>query len=136
GRYANNGWLQELPKPLTRLTWDNAALFSPAAAARLGLADGDVVELSYRGRTLRVAAMILPGQADGSVTLHLGYGRARSGRVGTGPGFNAYALRTSDAPWFGAGVSVRAIGERHALATTQHQQNMVNRDLVRVATVG
>ena len=113
GRFSNNGWLQELPKPLTKLTWDNAALLSPATAARLGLGYdiskrggehgevfADVVELHYRGRMVRAPIWIQPGLPDDSVTVHLGYGRTRAGRIGTGAGFSAYAIRGSEAPWF------------------------------------
>ena len=105
GQFANNGWLQELPKPVTRLTWDNAAMISPALAERLGLAAGEVVELELRGRTLKCPVLLLPGQAEGVVTLHLGYGRTHAGRVGSGTGFNAYLLRTTDALWFGKGLT-------------------------------
>jgi MoCo/4Fe-4S cofactor protein with predicted Tat translocation signal len=120
GRFSNNGWLQECPKPLTKLTWDNAALVSPATAERLKVENGDVVELRYRGRTVYAPIWIMPGQADKSVTVHLGYGRRRAGRVGSGAGFNAYELRTSDQPWFGAGLEIQKTGQRYPLATTQH----------------
>src|SRR5205085_10607919 len=116
GRFANNGWLQELPKPLTKLTWDNAALVAPATAERLGLASEDVVELRYRGRTVRAPVWILPGHPAESVTVHLGYGRTRAGRVDNGAGFDAYALRTSDAAWFGAGLEVVRVGATQRLA--------------------
>jgi len=98
GRYANLGWLQELPKPITKLTWDNAALVSPATAQRLSLENGEVVELRYRGRTVKAPVWTLPGQPDDTVTVHLGYGRTRAGRVGDGAGFDANRIRTSDAP--------------------------------------
>jgi Fe-S-cluster-containing dehydrogenase component len=135
GRFANNGWLQELPKPLTKLTWDNAALFSPATAERLGLTNGDVVTLSLNGRSVRGPVWILPGHADNAVTLPLGYGRATAGHVGSRIGFNAYALRTSDAPWFAAGLEVAKTGERVQLATTQMHYNMEGRDLVLAAPI-
>jgi len=145
GRFANNGWLQELPKPLTKLTWDNVALISPATAERLGLgyefgklggiAYADVVELHYQGRRVRAPVWILPGHADDSVTVHLGYGRTRAGRVGTGLGFNAYALRTSDTLWFGSGLEVRKTGERYVLATTQPHHHIEGRDLIRSGTL-
>ncbi len=148
GRFTNNGWLQELPKPITRLTWDNAAMVSPATAQRLGLTyridstggehgqvHADVVELSYRGRSLRVPVWIDPGQADGCVTLHLGYGRTRAGHVGTGTGFNAYQLRTSASPWFGSGLTLRKTGDRFPLACVQFHHNMEGRALVRAATL-
>ena len=134
GRFANNGWLQELPKPLTKLTWDNAALISPAAAERLGVQSGDVVELTFAGRRLNAPVWILPGQADGTVTLHLGYGRTQAGRVGTGIGVNAYLLRTAAAPWCGSGLTLKKTGERFRLASTQGHQTMEGRNLVRMAT--
>jgi molybdopterin-containing oxidoreductase family iron-sulfur binding subunit len=104
GRYANNAWLQELPRPLTKITWDNAALLSPVTARRLGLANGDTVELALGGRRVKAPVWIAAGHADECVTVHLGYGRAYAGRVGTGVGFNAYALRTAAAPWFTSGL--------------------------------
>ncbi|HUI07347.1 MAG TPA: TAT-variant-translocated molybdopterin oxidoreductase [Verrucomicrobiae bacterium] len=135
GRFANIGWLQEWPRPLTRLTWDNAALISPLTAQRMGLENGDVVELRYRGQTVDAPVWILPGQRDDTVTVHLGYGRTKVGRVGSGAGFNAFALRTSDAPWFGSGLEIRKTGRQYPLSVTQHHQNMAGRDLVRVGTV-
>jgi molybdopterin-containing oxidoreductase family iron-sulfur binding subunit len=144
GQFANNGWLQELPKPLTKLTWDNAALVSPATAEKLGLTSQigvhggehgealvDVVELTYRDRALRVPAWVMPGQPEACVTLHLGYGRTRAGQVGTGAGFNAYALRTSEALWFDSGLEVKKTGERFLLACTQQHHRMEGRELVR-----
>ena len=98
GRFANNGWLQELPKPITKLTWDNAAIVSPATAHRLKAATGDMVQLTYQGRSLRAPVFIQPGHIDGAVTLHLGYGRTKAGRAGTGMGFNPYGLRTVAGP--------------------------------------
>jgi molybdopterin-containing oxidoreductase family iron-sulfur binding subunit len=134
GRFANNGWLQELPKPLTKLTWDNAALMSPAAAERLGVQNGDMVELTYATRRVTAPAWILPGQADGTVTLHLGYGRTRAGRAGSGLGANAYALRTAAAPWGGSGLTLKKTGQRSRLASTQGHHTMEGRNLVRMAT--
>jgi molybdopterin-containing oxidoreductase family iron-sulfur binding subunit len=133
GRFANNGWLQELPKPHTKLTWDNTALMSPSTAERLGVEREDVVELAYRGRRVKAPVWILPGQAPDSITVHLGYGRTRAGRVGTGTGFNAYALRTSQAPWFDRGLEVHRTGGRYQLAATQNQQTMEGRAIVRSA---
>ncbi len=135
GRFANNGWLQELPKPLTKLTWDNAILVSPAAAQRLGLANEQVAELRYRGRSVRGPVWILPGQAGNSVTVHLGYGRSRAGNIANGAGFNAYAIRTSDQPWAGDGLEIRKTGDRRVLACTQHHHSMEGRELVRQAPV-
>jgi molybdopterin-containing oxidoreductase family iron-sulfur binding subunit len=135
GRFANNGWLQELPKPLTKLTWDNAALLSPATAARLGLRNEQEVDLRYRGQSVRAPVWIMPGHADDAVTLHLGYGRWRAGRVGSGTGCNAYSLRVSTTPWFGFGLEIRPTGRHYALATTQAHHSMEGRHLVREATL-
>ena len=135
GRFANNPWLQELPKPHTKLTWDNAALVGPATAARLGVANGDVVELRYRGRRVKAPAWVLPGQAADTVTVHLGYGRTRGGRIAVGPGFDAYALRTTAAPWAERGLEVAKTGERHDLASAQNQQVIDARPVVRSATL-
>jgi molybdopterin-containing oxidoreductase family iron-sulfur binding subunit len=134
GRFANNAWLQELPKPITKLTWDNAACLSPATAGRLGVANGMVVELRYRGASVRAPAWIVAGHADDSVTVHLGYGRTRAGRVGSGVGFDAGALRTTNAPWFDAGLEIARTGDRYPLFSTQHHSSMENRHLIRVAT--
>jgi molybdopterin-containing oxidoreductase family iron-sulfur binding subunit len=135
GRFANNGWLQELPKPITTLTWDNAALMSPATAARLGLTNEDLVELRFRGRSVRAPVWMLPGHADDSVTVTFGYGRTRAGKVGTNTGFNAYALRGSDAPWFGDGLEAVKAGERSSLASTQIHFGLEGRELVKTGTL-
>ena len=135
GRFGNNGWLHEMPDPITRLSWENAALFSPATAERLGIEKEDVVELAYRGRKLLAAAWIEPGLPDDTVVLPLGYGRSRAGRLGSGTGFNAYALRTSDALWGGRGLEVRRTGEKYPLACIQLHQNMEGRGLVRAASL-
>ncbi len=135
GRFANNGWLQELPKPLTKLTWDNPCLLSPATAQRLGVTNEDVVEIRHEGRSVRAPVWISPGHADESVTVFLGYGRTRAGRIGTGIGYNAYAIRTSTAPWFATGVEIVKTGERYALACTQNHHSMEGRALVRAGTI-
>jgi len=139
GRYANLGWLQELPKPITKLTWDNAALVSPATAQRLSLENGEVVELRYRGRTVKAPVWTLPGQPDDTVTVHLGYGRTRAGRVGDGAGFDANRIRTSDAPWNGTGLEIAKTGETRALACAQDHwsidENAEPRHLIRSVTV-
>ena len=147
GRFANNGWLQELPKPLTKITWDNAALVSPNTAQRLGLTQKigemggdlyvDTLKITYAGRTLNsVPAWITPGQPDNVITLHLGYGRWLPGRVGKDHGFNAYALRTADTPWFAAGAQVEKDAARHQIAATQLHFMMEDRDIVRSHNVG
>jgi molybdopterin-containing oxidoreductase family iron-sulfur binding subunit len=135
GQYANNGWLQELPRPLSRLTWDNAALLAPSLAKELDITNEDVVELRYRGRALRLPAWIMPGQAERTVTVSLGFGRRRAGRVGTGVGVDAYPLRHSEKPWFDSGLEIKKTNERRRLAATQHHFNMAGRDLVRVANI-
>jgi molybdopterin-containing oxidoreductase family iron-sulfur binding subunit len=133
GRFANLGWLQELPRPLSKVTWDNVALVSPKTAAELGgvtttqTASGHVTELAeltLGGRSIVAPLWVLPGHADGAVTVHLGYGRSRAGRVGNGVGFNAYALRTADAPWWSGGLQVRKTGGTARIACTQDHWTM------------
>jgi len=166
GRFANNGWLQELPKPLTKITWDNVALVSPNTAKKMGClpqnheegqhgreAYTDTIKLSLRDRTItqQLPVWVLPGQPDDVITVHLGYGRTKAGRVGTpyvtdpdGPlpqgGFNAYEIRYSDSPWVGAGASVTKTGEHYVIASTQAHFLMtdptgVKRDVLRESTV-
>jgi molybdopterin-containing oxidoreductase family iron-sulfur binding subunit len=149
GCFANNGWLQELPRPLTMLTWDNAALISPRTAEQLGVrrphrgrhggehgeARADLVQLELPGRTpLVLPAWVVPGHADNSVTIHLGHGRTRSGRVGTGVGFSAYRLRSSKAPWFETGLKLVRANGTYPLASTQQHHDLDGRNLVRAAT--
>ena len=135
GRYANNGWLQELPKPHTQLTWSNAALISPQLAGEYELANGDVVMLEHAGHSVEAPVWITPGQAARSITVHLGYGRTRAGRVGDQLGFNAYRLRTSDQPWTVRGVSLRKTGRSVKLASTQDHFGMESREPVRSVTL-
>ncbi len=135
GQFAHNAWLQELPDPITKIVWDNAALVSPATAKHLKLENGDVVNLKFHGRSQHAPIWILPGQANDCVTVHLGYGRERAGSVGSGVGFNANSLRTSDAMWGGAGLELEKTGEHHDLITTQHHWEMEGRELVRVGTL-
>ena len=150
GRFANNGWLQELPKPLTKLTWDNVALVSPSTAMKLGLAVPnyeqekkggeafvDTIELKLNGRAISkaVPAWVMPGQPDDVITIQLGYGRDRAGRVGSGPGFNAYEIRGSDAPWAASGVEVRKTGAQYQLAATQVHFSMEGRDILRESSL-
>jgi molybdopterin-containing oxidoreductase family iron-sulfur binding subunit len=135
GRFANNGWLQELPSPITKLTWGNGALLSPATALELGVRDGDLVRLDLDGRSLEIAAMILPGQADYSVGVSLGYGRTACGRVGREVGYNAYALRTAKAPDVAIGLTIHRVERRSTLATTQDHHTMEGHELVRELTL-
>jgi len=119
GRFANNAWLQEMPDFMTKLTWDNAALISPATAGELGVEHGDLIKLDYEGRQLEMAVYVLPGQARYSVTVNLGYGRDDAGRVGRGAGFNAYRLRTWAAQHHGQDLKISRTGRKYKLATTQ-----------------
>jgi len=135
GRYAHNAWLQELPKPLTTLTWDNPALISPATAQRLGVATGDVVELRAGAQTLRTALFLLPGHPDEAVTLYLGYGATDEAEDAGTSGFRSYALRTTDTFWWGSGVELVATDERYALAAVQNHFALDGRDLVRASTL-
>ncbi|MBZ5697441.1 MAG: TAT-variant-translocated molybdopterin oxidoreductase [Acidobacteriia bacterium] len=135
GRFANNGWLQELPKPLTTLAWDSVAMLSPKTAQRLGLNSEDTIELKYLGRTILAPVWVMPGHADESVSVFLGYGRTRAGRVGTGVGFDAGWIRPYATPWIGAGLEIRKTGQKWSLAARQTHSTMEGRDLVRVATL-
>jgi len=135
GRFVNNAWLQELAKPITKLTWDNAALISPALAQREKLRNGDVVELKLRGRVLRAPVWIVPGQGRHSVTLHVGYGRERTGRVGAGAGVNAFALRSSEALWSDGALEISRTGETRQLVSTQMHHSMEGRDIIRAGTL-
>jgi molybdopterin-containing oxidoreductase family iron-sulfur binding subunit len=160
GRFSNNGWLQELPKPLTKVTWDNVALVSPNSAQALtgGWKQQNAVKgrenyvplveiVDQQGRALRVPVWITPGQPDNVITLHLGYGRRLAGRVGGSGqdervGFDAYTIRTSYAPWYSSGLQVRGTTGTHLLATTQLHFNLEDpnfsteqRDIVRSETL-
>jgi molybdopterin-containing oxidoreductase family iron-sulfur binding subunit len=152
GRFANNGWLQECPRPITTLTWDNAALMSPKTADGLGVKEktyahgGEhggyrvpVVELRIGEQMVEAPVWIMPGHADDSVTVYLGYGRRSAGRVGGSPehpvGFNAYLLRTSRDPWFAPSLEISKTSKRYLLACTQEHQLMQNREVVRSATL-
>jgi molybdopterin-containing oxidoreductase family iron-sulfur binding subunit len=134
GRYANDGWLQELPDPVTKLTWDNPALLSPATAKTLGVADEDLVTVTVRGQALTLPVTIVPGQADGTVMLTLGYGRSRVGRIGTGVGADAYLLRSSAAPDIDTATLAKAVGTAK-LAPTQEHGSMEGRPLIREGTL-
>ncbi len=135
GSWANNGWLQELPKPANKMTWDNAAWISPTTAQKLNLNTEDQIEIKYQGRTVKAPVWVMPGHANDSVTVHLGYGRTHAGHTGDGVGFNAYLLRTSTAPDGGAGAEISKVSGKYPFASTQHTQTMEGRDLVRVATL-
>ena len=160
GRFANNGWLQELPRPLTKVTWDNVAVVSPNTAQAIagvrtnrGAVKGrehyvPLIELkNQQGYPMRTPMWIMPGQPDNVITVHLGYGRRLAGRVGGNPeepavGFDAYKLRTSFAPWFANGVQATNVNQEYPLATTQLHFNLEDpnfssepRDIVRSDTL-
>lgn len=151
GRFTFNVWLQETPKYLSKLTWDNAAYISPRTAERLGLASRDVVELRLRDRMIRAPVWIQPGQCDDLVTVTLGYGRPwpssrtwvnegggmeepnREGGLKDLYGYNAYAIRPQDAPWSALGLELRKTGETHPLASAQDQFRLMGRPIIRSA---
>jgi len=150
GRFSNNGWLQELPKPVTKLTWDNAALVSPKTAERLALTHraasrggehgqiiSNVIDISLSGSKVTAATWIVPGQAENVVVLPLGYGRKKSGYTGSNKGFNAYAVRTSNALWSvtAAPDAIKKTGDEYPLACTQYHFNMEGRQILSTATL-
>ncbi len=124
GTYANNSWLQELPDPVTKLTWDNAALMSRHTAAALHVTNEELITLSYRGRSLTMPVWIVPGQAHFSITAALGYGHTAGGSVSSGVGFNTYQLRTSLAPDMDQGLTINRAGGTYPLASTQDHHGL------------
>jgi molybdopterin-containing oxidoreductase family iron-sulfur binding subunit len=134
GRHANNGWLQETPKPLTKLTWENAIVMGPKTAQELGVAQGlavrgrgtvtDVIELALGSATVQGPAFVLPGHAEDCLSVTLGYGRSKVGRVGANAGFNAYALRTTAGLHIGSGALARKTGARVTVASTQEHWSL------------
>ena len=148
GRFANNGWLQELPRPVTKLTWDNALLVSPKLAQRLDLAHkivsrggehgqvrSAVVDIALNGSKVTAAAWTLPGQAENSVVLPLGYGRTLAGATGSNKGFNAYAVRASNALWTAGDGKITPTGDDYPLACTQYHFNMEGRQILSTGTL-
>ncbi|MPZ17990.1 MAG: 4Fe-4S dicluster domain-containing protein [Luteitalea sp.] len=138
GRFANNGWLQECPKPFSKVVWDNIVVMSPAMRERLGLPRPDVLEqwaplvtVRWKGREITGPVREQPGHPDHSINVQLGYGRTRAGQVGNGVGYNAYRIRTADEPWFGTGAEIDSTGESYRLAATQMHFQMEGRNLVR-----
>ncbi len=123
GRWSNVGWLQELPKPVTNLSWDNAALVSGATLTKLGLEEDDIVELTVGGRKVKAPVLVVPGHPDNSVTVYLGYGRQFAGRVGSGAGFNAYLIRTTAAPFYATGSIKKVEGKWGVAVTKSHYQD-------------
>jgi Fe-S-cluster-containing dehydrogenase component len=157
GTFTNNGWMMELPRPMTKLVWDNAALMSPRTAIRLlnlpfnvdelagadsaasqfyleqlSRVNGTMISLNYRGGAMDIPIWLVPGHAEDSITVNLGYGRSNAGRVGNGIGSNAYPIRTSDALWFGSGAEVRNLNRSYLLVSTQDHWTMEGRDIYRI----
>jgi molybdopterin-containing oxidoreductase family iron-sulfur binding subunit len=130
GSSANNPWLQELPRPFTSLSWDNAALINPVTARNNQLQPGDFVEISAGQMKLKVAVWPLPAQPEGVITLHLGYGREHAGKVGNGVGFNAYRLRSNSSPHFSP-ASIAKVRGRHDFAQSQRYFNQLGRQIIR-----
>ncbi len=135
GRYGNNPWLLELPDPLTKIVWDNVAQISAKTAKDLGVESGDVVELSANGASVKVAAWIQPGHADGSVTLALGWGRTAAGRYGNGKGFDVNPLRSVQSMHILDGVALRKTGETYTITQTQDHHSMAGRPVAIDATL-
>jgi len=124
GRFANNGWMQELPDPVTKLTWDNAALLSVNDAKDLGVKAGDMIRITVGERSVEAPVFTVPGHADGCITLPLGYGRAIDGRIAAGAGFNFYPLRTSETMDFVGGARVEKLNTNYPLASTQDHHSI------------
>jgi molybdopterin-containing oxidoreductase family iron-sulfur binding subunit len=136
GRFCNNGWLQELPDPITKVTWENSISLSRSTAKALRVEDGDLIEIGIDGKKLQAGVLVAPGHADYSLTLPLGYGRWMIGKVGRGSGFNAYALRTSESPYFATQATVKLVQKNgHRFVQTQNHYSLEGRGLVREATV-
>jgi Fe-S-cluster-containing dehydrogenase component len=128
GAHANNAWLQELPDPITKLTWGNAIGIAALTASRLAVTTGSVVDVTLGGRTVRGPVLVVPGHADDALSLTLGYGREGAEALARGLGFDAGALRTVDAPWFAAGAALAPTGGREDLAIAQQHGSLEGRD--------
>lgn len=142
GRFANNGWLQELPDPMTKVTWDNVAILSPVTAERIGISPvrkfGDprqeIIRITTEnGASVEIAAWVLPGHADNSITLYAGYGRSNSGRVGNGTGVDVWPLRTTISLLYHRTVQVSVAGQTYDIACTQDHHSLEGRPHVQDA---
>jgi Fe-S-cluster-containing dehydrogenase component len=131
GRYNNNGWLQELPDPITKYVWDNTVLVSRKTAHELGVKNSDVVEVKLGGRMVKGPIWIQPGMADFTLGLALGYGREQSGRVGYKVGFNAYTLRTASRGDVAIGATISKTSETYPISCTQDHWSMEGRPIIR-----
>lgn len=138
GRYANNAWLQEMPRTLSKLTWDNVIMLAPATAESLGVTNGDEATLTVAGRSVQGPVWVQPGHALNSVSVQLGYGRTHAGEVGNQVGFDVYPLRTAAAPWIAREATLQPTGARHRLATTQmhgRMEGLKDRKIVRIGSL-
>jgi len=136
GRSGNNPWMLELPHPLSCISWDNAAYFSAKTASELGVKNEDLVLIKDgQGNPAEVVAWVLPGQADGSVSVHLGWGRPAAGQYGAGVGFDLYPLRTTGTMGFSSGCSVELVGRKHDVVQTQETHSMEGRPVAVDATL-
>jgi molybdopterin-containing oxidoreductase family iron-sulfur binding subunit len=133
GRFADNAWLLEMPRPFTRLTWDNAALIAPATADRLGIKTEDVLTIAANGNSVRAPFFVQPGQAPDCITLPLGFGR-RTGALGVDVGFDAYQLRSMESAWL-TQATLSKTGDTLRLATTQGHDRVAGRDLIHEGTL-
>ncbi|HVZ13817.1 MAG TPA: TAT-variant-translocated molybdopterin oxidoreductase [Bauldia sp.] len=135
GEFANNAWLQELPRPLSKIVWGNPALLAPATAARLGVATGDVIAVASGNARVTLPVSVEPGHPEEVLTLTLGFGQKDTGAVGKDVGTDVYPLRAASSPWMLADVTVTRTGDRARVITTQHHQSMEGRDIVRSGTL-
>ena len=135
GRHNNNGWLQEMPDPVTKVVWDNVVLLSRKTAAELGVKNHDVVEVKLGQRSVRGPVWVQPGMADYSLGLALGYGRQRVGRVGRNTGFDAYPLRVTGHENFAVGATLRSVGETYPISCTQSHWSLEGRAMIREANL-
>jgi molybdopterin-containing oxidoreductase family iron-sulfur binding subunit len=130
GRHANNPWMLELPDPLSCVSWDNAAYVAPATAKALGIANYDLVTIKdAAGNNVEIVTWVLPGQAENTITLHLGWGRTVAGRYGNHAGFNVYPIRSAQAFGFGDGFTVEPTGRRYKVSVTQETHSMEGRPI-------
>ncbi|MFN3728899.1 MAG: TAT-variant-translocated molybdopterin oxidoreductase [Fimbriimonadaceae bacterium] len=135
GQFANNGWLQELPKPLTTITWDNTVQMSPADAQAMGLANESRVRVEVNGASVEMGVWPMPGHPDGCITIHLGFGRTKAGRIGDGIGVDPQPLRTSATLWSASNATLTKLGGRYPIAAAQMHHSMEGRDIVRSGTL-
>ena len=129
GRWNNVGWLQELPKPVTSLAWDNAAIVSGATLTKWGLEEDDIIEISVGSGRVKAPVIVAPGHPDNSITVYLGYGREFAGRVGSGQGFNAYLIRNSWGPFYAIGGQKKIDGKWGVAITKSHYQDKRGKNL-------